>query len=84
MSVEGGAVELIDFIYGDATGDRLVNGVDVVRLLKYISNLDYDTGTSTVEINPGADANRYGEIIICVDFNSEYLNLFNFKCHLGH
>ena len=62
MSVEGGLVELIDFVYGDATGDRVVNGVDVVRLIKYIANYDYDTGTSTVEINPGADANGDGEI----------------------
>ena len=62
MSVEGGVVELIDFVYGDATGDKVVNGVDVVRLIKYLANYDYDTGTSTVDINPGADANGDGQI----------------------
>jgi len=48
--------------YGDATGDKVINGIDIVRLTKYIANYDYDTGTSTTEIYFGADANGDGEI----------------------
>lgn len=52
----------VDFIYGDANGDGIVNGMDVLRLLSYQADFDYETGTSPVEVFPGADANGDGLI----------------------
>ena len=60
--VEAGTVEILSFTYGDANGDNIVNGQDIVRLKKYLANYDYDTGTSTIEIFAGADANGDGSI----------------------
>ena len=60
--VNKGTVEIYSFIYGDANGDNIVNGQDVIRLKKYLANFDYDTGVSTVEIFDGADANGDGII----------------------
>ena len=60
--VEKGVIEMFDFTYGDANGDDIINGQDVVRLKKYLANYDYDTETSTIEIFAGADANGDGVI----------------------
>lgn len=62
ISVVNGVIEIIDFTYGDANGDGVINGQDIVRIKKYLANFDYDTETSTVEINAGADANGDGVI----------------------
>lgn len=62
LVVENGMIEIIDFIYGDVNGDREINGQDVIRLKKYLANYDYDTGTSTTEISPGADVNGDGTV----------------------
>ena len=62
MAVVPGNIEVIDFVYGDATGDSAVDGFDVIRLKKYLANYDYDTETSTVEIGFGADANGDGKV----------------------
>ena len=62
LYVTAANIEVIDFIYGDATGDDAVDGFDVIRLKKYLANYDYDTETSTVEIFPGADANGDGKV----------------------
>ncbi len=51
-----------DIIYGDATGDGLVDGKDLVRLKKYIAAFDYDTGTSDILLEAGADATGDGMI----------------------
>lgn len=45
---------------GDVTGDRKINSADVSHLMQYFANLDYATGTSTVEIGESADCNGDG------------------------
>ena len=60
--VKSGTVTIVDFVYGDATGDGEVNGFDIIRLKKYLANYNEATGTSTVEISKGSDANGDGEI----------------------
>lgn len=54
--------EQVGFVYGDANGDTVIDGRDVVRLKNYLANYDYDTETSTVGIFDGADANGDGII----------------------
>ena len=48
-------VKVIDFIHGDANGDGIVNGKDVIVLRRHLVD-------SSVEISAGADANGDGEI----------------------
>lgn len=62
IKVINGTVEIIDFIYGDANDDGVINGQDIVRLKKYIANYDYDTNTCSIEIGAGADANGDGSV----------------------
>lgn len=62
LAVVPGNIEVIDFVYGDATGDGTVDGFDVIRLKKYLANYDYDAETSTTEIGFGADANGDGKV----------------------
>ena len=62
LNIVAADIEVIDYVYGDATGDGVVDGFDVIRLKKYLANYDYETGTSTVEIAAGADANGDGTI----------------------
>ncbi len=50
------------FTYGDATGDGIVDGKDLVRIKKYIAGYDFDMGISDVDIETGADANGDGVI----------------------
>ena len=52
----------VEVRYGDVNGDGYVDGRDVVLLRKYMANLDYDTGISTVAVFTGADANGDGKI----------------------
>ncbi len=49
-----------DVLWGDANGDGVVSSKDIVRLKNYFANYNDSTGTSTVEIFPGADANGDG------------------------
>lgn len=49
-------------MYGDADGDGRINARDIVTIMKYIANYDYDTGVSTVTVAPGADADGDGRI----------------------
>ena len=51
-----------DIIWGDATGDGVVNGRDLVLLRQYLTKFDYDTESSTVKVSAGCDANGDGEI----------------------
>lgn len=44
------------YLFGDATGDGMINGFDIIRLKKYLANYDETTGASTVEVAMGADA----------------------------
>ena len=62
ITVQSGTITVVDFVYGDATGDGEVNGFDIIRLKKFLANYDEATGTSTVEISKGADATGDGEI----------------------
>ena len=62
VSVKPGAITVQNFIYGDVTGDGLIDGRDLVRLRKYLANLDEETGVSTVEIFPGADCTGDGTV----------------------
>ena len=55
-------IEVLDCVYGDATGDGKIDGFDVIRLKKYLANYDYDTESSSVEATAGADANGDGKI----------------------
>lgn len=45
---------------GDANGDGKINSADVSHLMRYFADLDYATGTSTVEIGDSADCNGDG------------------------
>ena len=49
-------------IYGDVTGDGVINGKDLVRLRKYLLTLDETTGKADVEISLGADTTGDGVI----------------------
>lgn len=62
FGVIGGCVEIIDCVCGDATGDNVIDGLDIIRIKNYLTNFDYETATSTTEILPGADANGDGVI----------------------
>lgn len=57
-----GIVSVIDFVYGDSNGDQKIDMKDVVLLRKYITNFDYDTNTSSVNVELGADANGDNKI----------------------
>lgn len=46
-----------DFIYGDVNGDGNLTPSDVVLLRRYFANYDSETGTSTIDVAPGADVN---------------------------
>lgn len=61
-NVKSGTVTVIDFVYGDATGDELIDMKDVVALRQYLAEYDYETGTSSVYVETGADANGDGAI----------------------
>ncbi len=54
-------IEVID-IYGDANGDGQIGMDDVVIMRKYITNFDYDTNTSSVDVEAEADINGDGVI----------------------
>jgi len=49
-------------MYGDVNGDGEVGASDVLMLRKYMANYDYDTNTSTITVEKGADANGDGEV----------------------
>lgn len=57
-----GRISIIDFVYGDSNGDQKIDMKDVVLLRKYITNFDYDTNTSSVNVELGADANGDNKI----------------------
>ena len=57
-----GKISVIDFVYGDSNGDQEIDMKDVVSLRKYITNFDYDTDTSSENVDFGADANGDAKI----------------------
>ena len=62
FAVESGLITVSDILYGDANGDGVVNGKDVLLLRKYMANYNYDTGASNVTVSSGGDANGDGKI----------------------
>ena len=62
LCVAAADIAVIDHMYGDATGDGVVDGFDVIRLKKYLANYNYETGTSNVAISAGADATGDGVV----------------------
>ena len=60
--VTPGMIHIVDIMYGDATGDGVIDGRDVVRLKKYLADYDYTTGKSNIAIELGADATGDGVI----------------------
>jgi uncharacterized repeat protein (TIGR02543 family) len=49
-------------VCGDANGDGTLNDDDVALIREYIARFDYDTNTSSVNVEAGADFNGDGEI----------------------
>ncbi|MBR2731771.1 MAG: leucine-rich repeat protein, partial [Clostridia bacterium] len=62
IAVTNGTLHIIDYIFGDANGDGVINGKDVLLLRKYLANYNDDTQTSTVSVFNGADANNDGVV----------------------
>ena len=62
FTIEAGTITVSNILYGDANGDGIVNGKDVLLLRRYMANYDYDTGASSIEVYPGGDANGDGVI----------------------
>ena len=62
VGVEPGKVTVRAFVAGDANGDGEIDGRDVIRLRKYLANLNEATGESTVEISAGADCTGDGVV----------------------
>lgn len=52
-----GYVNVIDFVYGDANGDGVVNTKDIILIRRHVAAKDPLTGISSVEVFEGADAN---------------------------
>ena len=57
-----GTITITNILYGDCNGDGVIDGKDLVRLRKYLSQYNDATGTSPVEISAGADCNGDGKI----------------------
>lgn len=55
-----GAVQVLDFVYGDANGDGIVNTKDIILIRRHVAAKDPVTGESTVAVQAGADANGDG------------------------
>lgn len=77
FTVVPGQVEVRDFVYGDADGNGVVNGKDVILLRKFMANYDYDASVSTVAVSAGADANGDGvvngkDVILLRKFMANY------------
>ena len=51
-----------DFIYGDANGDGNINATDVLFIRKHLVNYNYETGSSIVAVQNGADVNGDGAV----------------------
>ena len=62
FGVNNATITVVEFIYGDVTGDNVINGKDLVRLRKYLLTLDETTGTADVEISLGADTTGDGVV----------------------
>lgn len=48
--------------YGDASGDKIVNAVDLLLLRQYLASTDPMTGLSSLTVSAGADANGDGKV----------------------
>ena len=61
-ATQAGKITVLGFVIGDVTGDGVIDGRDVIRLRKYLANLDDETGVSTIEISDGADCTGDGNV----------------------
>ena len=57
-----GIVTVSDILWGDVNGDGVINGKDVMVLSRYLAAYNDETGTSSVTIQPGADAYTDGVV----------------------
>lgn len=57
-----GYIEVLDYIYGDANGDGVINTKDIILLRRHIAAKDPATGESAVTVSAGADANGDGVV----------------------
>ena len=62
FNVNNATITVIDYVYGDVTGDNVINGKDLVRLRRYLLTLDETSGTADVEISLGADTTGDGVV----------------------
>ena len=60
--IENGKIVIPEVLIGDVNGDGIVDGRDLIRLRKYLADLDDETGASTVEITLGAEVTGDGVI----------------------
>ena len=60
LSTVDSVVSVCEFLYGDAGGDGAIDGADLLLVKQYMTNYSYTSGTSSVEVNTGADVNGDG------------------------
>lgn len=76
-----GQITVPDVVDHDYDGNGIVNGRDLVLLIRYISEFDYNTGSSTIEINKMAST-RGTNVQLCgkdVILLQQYLSLKHYE-----
>lgn len=56
--IVNGGVEVTDVIYGDVTGDGVVNKMDALRLKKYLAGLDVEIDLAAADVNCDGVVNK--------------------------
>lgn len=54
--------QTVTVLWGDANGDGVISGKDILLIRKYLANYNYENESSTVVLNTGADANGDGGV----------------------
>lgn len=62
VGVNNGKITVTQYILGDVNSDNEINGKDLVRLRKYLADVDENTGSSSVEIGGGSDVTGDGVV----------------------
>ncbi len=62
IASQSGMLSLINFVYGDADGNGVVNLNDSILIRTYLATYDYDTGESSTVVSAGADADGNGTV----------------------
>jgi len=60
VGVNNGKITVAQYVLGDMNSDNEVNGKDLVRLRRFLADLDENTGASSVEIGGGSDVTGDG------------------------